>query len=409
MLGLAAVVLFNGCTSPQAVTTYHYDNLRTGWNSNEVKLGFDNVGSSSFALLPPVTLDDQVDTQPLIVPNETIDGGGPVAGKHDVVYVATEGNTIYAIDASSGAILLSPNFGPPVPEPLGCNNNGPNVGINGTPVIDVASNTMYVITYTNDGPTYRIHALNLSSLKDKVPPVVVSASHTLTDGTTFPFKAKFQRQRPALLEANGNIYAGFGSFCDYNWESSRGRLLGWKVGSLTPLPANQLNDRLSTSPHSEFLSSIWMAGYGVAADADGNLYFATGNSDKSGTTYEGTRNISESVAKASPDLTKFTVFTPSNVGDLDQHDTDFGSGGVLLLPEQNGSIPRLAAAAGKDGNMYLLNRDNLGGLAQGDPHTAHGGLIDPPKQIGGCFCGQSYFGGSPPNLIVSSGGDKVSV
>src|SRR5215471_1134632 len=119
-----------------AVATYHYDNNRTGWNSHETTLKPANVGSSSFGLLKTVFLDDQVDAQPLVVPGVVI-SQGEYQGKHDVVYVATEGNTVYAIDAHTGRVLLKPNFGRPVPSPLGCNNNGPNVGIDSTPVIDL--------------------------------------------------------------------------------------------------------------------------------------------------------------------------------------------------------------------------------------------------------------------------------
>ena len=346
------------------VTTYHYDTLRTGWNQNERTLTPANVSSSSFGLLlpKPVTLDDQVDAQPLVVPNVAIAGG-----IHEVVYVATENNTIYAIDPSTGAVLLSRNLGSPVPMPLGCTNNGPNVGINSTPVIDLASKTMYVIAYTleNNVPVYRIHALDLSTLADKVPPVLVSASHTLTNLTTFTFDARYQRQRPALLAANGNIYAGFGSFCDFGGSLSRGWLLGWKAGSLTPLAANRLNDLQPRSNNPFFLSAIWMSGYGISGDPAGNLYFVTGNSAAG--TYDGATNIQESVVKVSPDLTTLLgLFTPSDtqngVDALDARDDDFGSGGVLLLPDQSASsIPHLAVAAGKVGQMYLLNRDRMGG------------------------------------------------
>jgi hypothetical protein len=405
ILGLA-IASTTACKK-RAVTTYHYDNLRTGWNQEEEQLTPANVGSPKFGLLHSVVLDDQVDAQPIIVANEKITSG-PHQGKHDVVYVATEGNTIYGIDASSGLVLLSPNFGPPVPTPLGCTNNGPNVGIDGTPVIDLESNTMYVIVYTLEasGPIYRIHELDLGNLQDKIAPVVVSASHKLTNGATFNFDARFQRQRPALLESHGNIYAGFGSFCDFRADVSRGWVLGWQTGSLTPLPANQLNDLQATSPDTFFLSSIWMSGYGISSDADGNLYFVTGNSDSnaSGTTYDGVTNIQESVVKISSDLTKLLdVFTPFDVQNLDQADNDYGSGGALLLALQPGPKPRLAAAAGKNGNMYLLDRDHLGGFTPGGPDKVVG-IVN----IGGCWCGQSYFSDGIGH-IVSSGGSQVKV
>ena len=127
-------------SATQAVTTYHYDNYRTGWNSQETTLTAANF-PSTFGILQTVTLDDLVDAQPLVVPGLTIAGG-----THDVIYVATESNTIYAIDASSGAVLLRQNLGSPVPTPVGCNIT-PNVGITGTPVMDLASQTLYVIAY----------------------------------------------------------------------------------------------------------------------------------------------------------------------------------------------------------------------------------------------------------------------
>ena len=322
-----------------------------------------------------------------------------------MVYIATGNNTIYAIDAESGAVLLNPNFGKPVRYPLGCTNNGPNVGIDSTPVIDLASNTLYVLVYTQDtsGPAYRIHALDLGSLTDKVAPQVVVASHTLTNGTAFTFNGTYQRQRPGLLLANGNVYAGFGSFCDLGANLSRGWLLGWSTGSLTPLPGNQLFDTQPNSPNSFFLSSIWMSGYGLAADDAGNILFVTGNSDYSGTTYDGVSNVQESVVKVSPNLTTMLdLFTPSNQAALDQSDADFGSGGLMILPDQPGSIPHLAIAAGKVGSMYLMNADNLGGYSTSKNNV----LASYP--IGGCWCGQSYYvDADGAARVVSSGGRTV--
>ena len=391
-----------------AVTTYHYNNLRTGWNDQESVLTSENVNSGSFGLLNTVTLDDQVDAQPLLVPNETTTVG-VAPGKHDVVYVATENNTVYAIDASSGTLLFQQNLGSPVPTPLGCNNNGANVGIDGTPVIDRHANAMYVVAYVMQGsvPTYFIHELSLSTLSDILTPVVVSASHTLSNGSIFTFNATYQRQRPGLLEANGNIYAGFGSFCDFSASMSRGWVLGWQAGSLTPLPANQLNDALYTSPNSFFLSSVWMSGYGIAADASRNIYFATGNSDSSGTTYNSVTNISESVVKVSSDLTTLKASLRRQTSTRSTwNDEDTGSGGVLLLPDNKGSGPQLAAAAGKAGTLFLIDRKNLGGYNPSGPNNDLG-----EESIGGCWCGLSYFDAASDSVrrIVASGGNNVTV
>ena len=231
---------------------------------------------------------------------------------------------------------------------------------------------------------YTLHALDLGSLTDKVTPQVVTASHTLTDGTTFNFSATYQRQRPALLLANGSIYAGFGSWCDHAPNLSRGWLLGWTAGSLAPFPSNQLNDQQPVDKKGFFLSSIWMSGYGPAADDAGNVLFVTGNSESG--TYDGVTNIQESVVKISNTLTTLLdIFTPDTQAIQDQKDSDFGSGGVLVLPDQPGSLPHLAVAAGKDGNLYLMNEDSLGGYS---PSTNN---VLGTYSIGRCWCGQSYF------------------
>ena len=244
-------------------------------------------------------------------------------------------------------------------------------------------------------------------------PVTVAASHTLTNGSTFTFNATVQRQRPALLKANGNVYAGFGSFGDGNASITRGWLLGWNAKTLLPLPGNQLTDTQATSPTNFFLSSIWMSGFGIAASGT-SLFFATGNSDCSilkgvkcpaQTTYDGVTNIQESVVKLSGDLTTLRgIFTPSNVAVMDQGDQDLGSGGVLLLPRQSGNFPFLAVAGGKDGRLFLLDRNNLGGFTPSGPDKAFD--VQP---TGGCSCGPSYFTGSDKiGRVVSSHGSSLS-
>jgi hypothetical protein len=435
---------------------------RTGWNGLEVTLKPANVTPSTFGLVASTVLDDQVDTQPLVVVGQTIEvdarsegaqgaGGRQRLGSRTVAYVTTEGNTVYAIDGKSGAILKSRNLGAPVKAPLGCINNGPNVGINGTPTIDVEKQRLYVIAYVQggSGPLYQLHALYPATLGD-IPgsPVTVAASHRLSDGTTYAFNASVQHQRPALLQANGNVYAAFGSFCDFNpndpdsappaiprkqgatgvapvlpptirttLPSSRGWILGWNATTLAPLPANGLTDTLATSPPflwypSYFLASVWMSGYGLAADSAGYLYFVTGNGNPA--TWADPRSLQESVVKLSPDLsTVVDVFTPtadttppSNGHALDLGDLDFGSGGVLLLPDQPGPWPHLAVAAGKVGRLFILNRDNLTYFRH-IPDITH---LDPGADIGKCFCGPSYFQGSDGvGRIVSSGGTQVKL
>lgn len=375
----------------RAVATYHYDRLRTGWDSHERTLRA-SAFPLNFGIEKVVTLDDQVDAQPLYVAHQRIH-----REFHDVVYVVTQGNTVYALDAETGVILLKRNLGQPVTTPLGCHNNGPNVGITSTPVIDVRTERLYVMAYVMDpGPTYRLFALGLDTLVDAVTPVTVTAGHTQTDGTTFVFDPSVQRQRPALLELEGIIYAGFGSFCDFSSSRSRGWILAWSAAELTPLQSNELTDSQASSATNFFLSSVWMSGYGLASNGS-EIFAATGNSDCTPkkcppqSTYDGITNIQESVIEFPPHLGPLEgIFTPTNVFELDKGDLDLGSGGVLLLPTQpNGG--NYATALGKAGDLFLLNQSALGAV------------LDVHKLSSACWCGESYYtDGEGVGRVVSS-------
>jgi hypothetical protein len=380
-----------------AVTTYHYNELRTGWNKEETILSA-SAFPASFGVLATVSLDDQVDAQPLLVPGQMIAGS-----IHDVLYVVTENNSVYALDAQSGQILIARNLGAPVPTPLGCGNNGPNVGITSTPVVDLARHRIYVIAYISGAaPEYQLHALDLATLADSVPAVVVAATQTLSDGSAFAFNATYQRQRPALLEHDGVIYAGFGSFCDFEASHSRGWVLGWKAGNLVPLAKAELNDTQARSPTSFFLSSVWMSGFGLAANSS-TIFFSTGNSDcnfydspedcPSQSTYDGVTNIQESVVGLQPNLgSRSGVFTPSNVFQMDIDDADLGASGVMLLPTQSGNA-NLATIVSKDGRLFLLDQNNLS--------TA----LDMQQLGNGCWCGASYYRGHDGiGRVVTSAG-----
>jgi outer membrane protein assembly factor BamB len=399
LVSLLAMTPGRPCNAATAVTTYHYDNGRTGWNPAETALTPATVASAGFGLLAQVKLDEQVDAQPLYMPGETIAGG-----VHNVVYVATENNTVYAIDADAGTVLLSTNLGPPVPYtslPAQCINNSNNVGINSTPVIDPAAGVMYVMAYTNDstGLTYRLHELNLATLADAAPPVVVGATGTMSNGTTFPFYAAYQRQRPALLLANGNVYAAFGSFCDAASQISRGWMLGWNAGTLAPVVSTELTNKRPRSAYTFFLTSIWMSGAGPAADDLGNIYFSTGNSDWSGTSYNRLYNPSVSMVILPPDLSAIAgVYTAPHHKQLDIDDDDLSSGGVLLLPPQAGAFPHLAVAAGKPGNLYLLDLDRITAASQK-------GAVLGYYPNNGCWCSESFYTGSDlaGRLVTSTG------
>ncbi|WFU81700.1 hypothetical protein QA645_02825 [Bradyrhizobium sp. CIAT3101] len=416
----AVMIMVSGATTAAAedlpdVTTYHHDNWRTGWNAQETALSPNSIRNGSFGQLHSVLLDEQVDAQPLVVTNLEFDGR-----RRTVVYVATENNTIYAIDASTGAVLATRSLGTPVPKNvIRCGNNSDVVGINSTPVIDRSGDLLYVVAFTleNEQPTYRIRALDLVTLADRIDPPLgrlISASTTLSDNSTFSFIPRVSRQRSALLLAKGNVYAAFASFCDHDHDIARGWLLGWHAADLKPLAANEVVDRRAHTPQSYFLSSVWMSGYGPAADEDGNIYFTTGNSDdKAPPTVDKRLNLQESVVKLTGDLSDVSdYFTPGELQSLDHHDLDFSAGSAMLIPNsQPGPVPHLAIAAGKNGKMYLLNRDDLGKFTSSGPDKVLDTVIiyDPHSDInpliGACWCGQSYFvGADGVGRVVSSGG-----
>ncbi|MGD0144576.1 MAG: hypothetical protein ABSC92_15590, partial [Rhizomicrobium sp.] len=312
LTAVALATAYSGSASAINVTTYHYDNFRSGWNPNETALTPASVAGGNFGVLANVIATGDIGAQPLIVQNVTI----AKKGTHDVVYIVTDTNEVEAFDATTGQKLVSVNLGPT--PPTDTFPNPTQVGIQSTPVIDIAQNAMFLITctYENNLPVYRLHKLSLSTLGNMTQAVAIRASTKLVNGKLVQFQTYAERQHPALLEANGNIYAAFGSFSDLAQTVSRGWLLGWNATTLAPLPANSVMNnrsalngtcnRYRTGPC--FLSSIWMSQFGVAADASGNLFLVTGNSEPG--TYGPPNNLQESAVKLSGDLTQvLDIFT----------------------------------------------------------------------------------------------------
>jgi hypothetical protein len=231
-----------------------------------------------------------------------------------------------------------------------------------------------------------------------VTPVVVTASATLTDGTSYVFDANVERQRPALLLAGGTLYAGFGSYCDQATNLSRGWMLGWTAATLAPLAHNRLQDTVSTANSDYFLNAIWMSGFGPATTgANSAIYFVTSNSDS--TTY-GSDDRDESVLKVSPSLSENdSYFTDPNHALMDSKDQDFGSGGAMLTPALSGEDPRLLFAAGKPGTMDMFNASNVDSAGLLASYT-----------IGKCWCGPAFFTASDgTGRLVSSGGTNLII
>jgi hypothetical protein len=341
------------------VTTYHNDIARTGQNTQETILTPANVNSTQFGKLFTVTVDGAVYAQPLYLSAVNIAGG-----THNVVYAATEHDSLYAIDADSGAIywqisLIAPGgrtVNPQTDIGSDCTDIIPEIGITGTPVIDAMSGTLYVVakTYVNGTGAQYLHAIDVSTAAEKFGgPVVIQGSvpGTAYDavGNVVHFNPLFENQRPALLLENGHVVIGWASHCDTDpWH-------GW-VMSYSASTLGQEAVFNTTANGAE--SGIWMSGGGIAADTAGDLYFATGNGS-----WNGTSDFGDSIVKLGPPAAgSFPVldyFTPYNQSTLDVDDTDVASGGLVLLP----TLPsgrQLLAQQGKQGTIYLLDRTNMG-------------------------------------------------
>jgi hypothetical protein len=342
------------------VLTYHNDNSRDGDNSGESLLTPANVNANQFGQLFSDPVDGNVYAQPLYLANVTIPG----RGVHNVVFVATEHDSVYAFDADSNtganaAPLWHTSFLNPSAEVLAgpAIGNFPEVGITGTPVIDASTGTLYVVATTQENgvTVQRLHALDVATGQEKFGGSVVIAASVPGVGTGndgrghVPFEPAIQLQRSALLLLNAVVYIAWASFGD------QGPFHGWVIG----YDAKTLKQvaAFNTTPNGEE-GGIWMSGGGLSADANGNIYLATGN----GTFDPKTGGYGDSVLKLATTngLTVADYFTPFNQNTLALTDTDLGSGGVLLLPDQPGPVPHELLVTGKAGTMYVLNRDNLG-------------------------------------------------
>lgn len=356
LLRVTRQCLFLGLTFPlfpqTAVPTYHNDNARSGLNSTEILLSPPNVQAGQFGKRFEYPVDGVIYAQPLYVPRVMINGK-----LHNVVFVATAHDSVYAFDADDPVTnpdplwqtsFLDANSGvTTVPEAdVNCPVISPELGIVGTPAIDTAAGTMYVIAETKEaGPSYvfRLHAIDIAS-GDERPnsPVVISATG---------FEPTLYKHRGALLVANGLVYSEWSSHCDHG--SYHGFLMAHDGTTLNPVAV------FNATPNGES-AAFWNAGAGPAADANGNVFAVSANGDFDASV----GNYGDSVIRLQPqDLTIADFFTPYDQEILADNDLDLGSSGSLLLPDQagNASHPHLLVTAGKEGRIYLLDRDQLGG------------------------------------------------
>lgn len=336
--GAALFTLAAPCEARVDVLTQHNNRERTGANLNETVLTPANVSEKQFGMLVKHVVDDQVYSQPLVVTDVKIGGG-----THDVVYVTTVNNSVYAFDANDAhnpAPFWHVNFGTPARVhdwDFGCTDMNGNMGIVGTPVIDKARGVLYVVALTRvqDHFVQRLHALDLATGVD-LPgsPVPIEAPE---------FNPLMQNQRDDLALANGQIYIGYSSHCDK--EPYHGFLFAYDARSLRQTAV------FNTTPTGEE-GSIWQSGQAPAVDVRGNIYVVTANG-----TWDGVRNFGESFLKLDPQLHLMDWFTPGNHLYLDSIDADLDSSGAMLIPGTHEVID-----GGKQGVLYVVNTLHMGHL-----------------------------------------------
>jgi outer membrane protein assembly factor BamB len=386
-LGLAASALVVGCgggANPAAsppmsaaptpahagtdVLTYKNDLSRSGQNLSESTLTPGNVTASSFGLLRTLAVDGKVDAQPLYVSQINVSGS-----LHNMVYAASEHDSVYAFDADTGSLLWQVSLLAPDETPSdrhGCGQVTPEIGITSTPVIDRsagAHGTLYAVAMSKDSSSayhQRLHALDLATGAELLNgPAEISATFPAAGGGTTTFNAGQHEERAALLLLNGTIYTSWTSHCDI------APYFGWIIAfsESTLMRTAVLNVAANSGGTGP---AIWMSGGGPAADSAGNIYLLTANGafettlDANG--FPNRQDYGNSflkIATAGGTLTVADYFTMYNEVAESSADEDLGSGGEMLLPDltdSSGSVRHLMVGAGKDGNIYVVDRDGMG-------------------------------------------------
>jgi hypothetical protein len=355
--------LLEGRTLPAVdVLTGHNDNARTGDNLQETTLTPANVNPTQFGKRFSDPVDGQVYAQPLVVTGVSLPG----QGTHDLVIVATEHDSVYAFDANhAGAPLWQTSFINPAAgvttlstADVHATAIAPEIGITSTPVIDRAAGTLYVVAMTKEVvggqavQVAKLHALDLTTGADKLPPVVIQAK-VRGLGRVVRFDPRQELNRAALLLSDGIVYTAWASHDDQ--PKDHGWVIAYNAANLAPVGA------FNTSPDGQ-LATVWQSGGGLAADAAGRPFLVTGNGTFSAN--QGGRDFGNSVLRLAFGGGRVSdFFAPFNDVALSKGDVDLGSGGPLLLPDQAGRHPHLLLAAGKAGTVYLIDRDHLGGFS----------------------------------------------
>jgi hypothetical protein len=372
--------------------TYHNDNMRTGENLSETILTPSNVDAQEFGKLAQLHVDGAVYAQPLYKANVAI----PNRGTHNVLFVATENDSVYAFDADTYALLWHDSFIDPAIgitpvsyQDVGSDDIVPEIGITGTPVIDPATNTLFVVDKVKDiagaSPFYfqELQALDLATGAEKLGgPMLIQASVAGRGAGSVhgrvAFDAFTQNQRSGLLLDNGVVYIAWASHGD------NGPYHGWLM-AYSAQNLHQLSVYNTTPNGTE--GGIWMSGGAPAADASQSIFIVTANGTFD--TQRPVKDFGDSVVKLSEagGLRVLDYFTPKNQAFLSTHDLDLGSGGVLVLPDQPGPHRHLLVTAGKQGTIYIVDRDNLGQYGRGSDRI----LEEIPGGLAGSFSTPAYF------------------
>lgn len=390
-LSLAATLTVNPAPPPSnvKVLTYHNDPARTGLNSNETTLTTANVNSVTFGKIGTISVDGLVDAEPLYVGGLTVNGA-----PHNVVFVVTEHDSVYAFDADTFTQLWKHSVlgaGESPSEAInGCPQVTPEIGITSTPVIDPIptaarpNGAIFVVAMSKSGTTYfhRLHALDLTTGAEIGTPTTISATFpgtaTGSSGGTVTFDPKQYKDRAALLLLNGVIYTTWASHCD------RPNYTGWVIGyNESTRQQVTLNITPNGTTQGGLEGAIWMAGGGPAADSSGNFYLLTGNGTFD-TTLDANKfpvngdygNAFLKISTSGNSLSVADYFTMHDTVSESNNDFDFGSGGAVVLVDMNdNAVPpktwHLAVGAGKDSRIYVLNRDNLGKFNPNNDNAAY--------------------------------------
>ena len=385
-------------SAPTDMTTYRDDIGRTGANLTESVLTPANVNSSSFGLLRVLSVDGLVDAQPLYLSQLAIAGG-----THDVVFVGTENDSVYAFDPTTGASLWHVSLlgsGEAPSDDRGCGQITPEIGVTSTPVIDRSAGphgAIFLVAMSKDASAnyhQRLHALDITTGAELFNgPVTINPTYSSSAGGQKTFSPGQYAERAALLLENHTIYTGWTSHCDVQPYS------GWIIAfSESTLAQTAV---LNFAADSDAGPSVWMAGGGLAADSTGNVYLLTANGafettlDANGFPQSGDYgNSFLKLSTAGGGLAVADYFAMSNEVAESAADEDLGSGGEMLLPDvtdSSGVVRHLMVGAGKDGNLYVVNRDNMGKFSSSG--NADWQQLDAALP-GGVFSTPAYFNGA---------------